>query len=420
MAMDSAHIYREKLARLETVIAGKEPDRVPVTAMVDLFHGRYAGYSAQEIFFDYGKNHDAAMKTAKDFDFDSLLVLNGLEGMNMVLTFMKNNPPLASGARFMTGPFHQILKDVYTKWPGVELDASAHPQFVGKEIMKQEEYGQFIADPSGFLNRVALPRMCPALADPGSPAANAAMLAYGAELSKSGAAQMGVIGGLGQMGIPTFPTAWSYAPLDVMSDFLRDIRNIVLDIYRKPDLVKQATAALVDPLVESARLSGTVPPEVKKALGTNVVECFFPLHLNEYLNPKLYNEFYWPSLKKVLLEVIKMGQTPYILVEGRHDAHLETFLELPKGKIIAVFDKTDPRKVREVLDDHVILVSGPPNSLLIGGTPQKVDDYMKSMLDDCKQGGMMIYPGADGGISGEAKPENVKALIDAVKKYGTY
>jgi Uroporphyrinogen-III decarboxylase len=60
------------------------------------------------------------------------------------------------------------------------------------------------------------------------------------------------------------------------------------------------------------------------------------------------------------------------------------------------------------------------NSLLIIGTPQKVDDYMKSMLTYCKEGGMRIYPGADGGISGDARPENVKALIEAVKKYGKY
>ena len=115
-----------------------------------------------------------------------------------------------------------------------------------------------------------------------------------------------------------------------------------------------------------------------------------------------------------------MGQTPYVFFEGRHDAHLETLLDLPKGKLVGVFDKTDPRKVRDVLGDHVILSSGPPNSLLIGGTPQKVDDYMKSMLDDCKEGGLMIYPGVDGGISGDAKPENVQAVLDAVKKYGTY
>ncbi|MFA7695337.1 MAG: uroporphyrinogen decarboxylase family protein [Methanoregula sp.] len=418
--MDGAQVYREKLDRLETVIAGKEPDRVPITAMSSLFHGRYAGYTAQDIYFDYAKNHDAAVKTARDFDFDSLLILNGLEGTNLSLTFMKNTPTLASGARFLLAPYHTILKDVYTKWPGAELEANSHPQFIGKEIMKQEEYGRFIADPADFLNRVALPRMCLALADPGSPKANAAMLSYGAEIAKAGAAQGALIAELGKMGIPTFPTSWSYAPLDVVSDFLRDIKNVVLDMYRKPDLVKQSADALVPLLSESARLTGTVPPGVQKALGTNVVECFFPLHLNEYLSPKQYNEFYWPSLKKVLLEVIDMGQTPYILFEGRHDAHLETLLDLPKGKVIAVFDKTDPRKVREVVGDHVILVSGPPNSLLIGGTPQKVENYMKSMLEDCKEGGMMIYPGADGGISGDARPENVQALINAVKKYGTY
>jgi len=76
--------------------------------------------------------------------------------------------------------------------------------------------------------------------------------------------------------------------------------------------------------------------------------------------------------------------------------------------------------VREISGDHVILVSGPPNSLLIGGTPQKIDDFMKNLLEDCKEGGMMIYPGVDGGISRDAKPENVKAVIDAVKKYGVY
>ena len=43
---------------------------------------------------------------------------------------------------------------------------------------------------------------------------------------------------------------------------------------------------------------------------------------------------------------------------------------------------------------------------------------MKSMVDDCKECNMMIYSG--GGNPGEARPENVKALIEAVKKYGTY
>jgi uroporphyrinogen-III decarboxylase len=49
-----------------------------------------------------------------------------------------------------------------------------------------------------------------------------------------------------------------------------------------------------------------------------------------------------------------------------------------------------------------------------------VEEYMKSLLEDCKEGGMMVYPGVDGGISRDARPENVKAVIEAVKKYGRY
>ncbi|WP_048149271.1 uroporphyrinogen decarboxylase family protein [Methanolacinia paynteri] len=418
--MEPAELYRQRLDRLEAVIKGKEPDRVPITAMVTIFQGHYAGYKAKDVILDAAKNKDATLKMAADFDFDSITALTGLEGTIMSMTFLKSAPELIPAARFLQAQYHPILKDVYTKWPGIELEDDAHPQFIGKEIMKVEEYDQFIENPTEYLNRVALPRICTGLAEPGSPESNAAFSKYGAQLAAFGASQGDLIGSLAAMGYPTFPTAWSYSPLDVLGDFLRDIKNIVIDLFRYPDKVKQAVEALTPMLIESARITGTVPPEMKKALGTDIVECFFPLHLNEYLNPKQYDEFYWPALKKVLEETIAMRQTPYILFEGRHDAHLETLLELPKGKVIAVFDKTDPRKVRDVVGDHVILSSGPPNSLLIGGTPQKVDDYMKSMLTDCKEGGMMIYPGVDGGISGDARPENVQAMIKAVKKYGTY
>lgn len=418
--MDAAAVYREKLDRLEAVIQGKEPDRVPVTGMMSLFHTHYAGYTATESIFEPAKNKEAALKVIRDFDFDSLLVLTGLEATFMSLSLLHSAPELVPAARFLEGPYHDIIKDVYTKWPGRELADDSHPQFIGKEIMTVEEYGQFVEDPSAFMNRVALPRICGALSDPGSPEAIAALARYGSALAASGAAMGELVSEFAGHGIPTFPMAFAYSPLDVIGDFLRNINNVVLDCYRHPDEVKQAAEALVPLLIESAKITGTIPPEVQQALGTNVVECFFPLHLNEYLNPKLYNEFYWPYLRQVFEAVIEMGQTPYVFFEGRHDAHLETLLDLPKGKLIGVFDKTDPRKVRDVLGDHVILSSGPPNSLLIGGTPWKVDDFMKDLLNDCKEGGLMIYPGVDGGISGEARPENVKAVIDAVKKYGTY
>ncbi|MET1123763.1 MAG: uroporphyrinogen decarboxylase family protein [Archaeoglobaceae archaeon] len=417
--MDAEQLLEERRQRIEDVIKGKEPDRVPVMGATTVWHGAYAGYTTKEVLFDYEKCKDAALKVARDFDFDTFTVVAGLEGMIYTVAFL-NQPEVASAARFILGPTHLVLQDVYTRWPGYELDENAHPQYIGKEIMKVEEYDQLVENPLEFINRVAMPRINKKLSNTGSAEYNAALAKYGMELARFGAFMAELSIEMAKLGYPTFPMSWSYAPLDLISDFLRDIKNMVLDLYRVPEKVKEAVEAVTPLLIKTAEISAP-PIEIRKQLfGTDIVECFFPLHLNEYLNPKLYNEFYWPSLKKVFEEVIKMGQTPFVLFEGRHDAHLETLLEVPKKKIVGVFEKTDPRKVREVLGDHVILVSGPPNSLLIGGTPQKVEDFMKSLLEDCKEGGMMIWPGVDGGISRDARPENIKAVIEAVKKYGKY
>jgi len=38
------------------------------------------------------------------------------------------------------------------------------------------------------------------------------------------------------------------------------------------------------------------------------------------------------------------------------------------------------------------------------------------LLEDCKERGMMIRIDTDGGISRDAKPENVKSVVDAVER----
>jgi uroporphyrinogen-III decarboxylase len=55
----------------------------------------------------------------------------------------------------------------------------------------------------------------------------------------------------------------------------------------------------------------------------------------------------------------------------------------------------------------------------MAGTPAKVDEYIKELLVDLKPGGGFIMS-PDVSIPYTTKPENVKALGDAVKKYGVY
>ena len=57
-----------------------------------------------------------------------------------------------------------------------------------------------------------------------------------------------------------------------------------------------------------------------------------------------------------------------------------------------------------------------PAFLLVIGTPQQVEDYVKQSIEGCTEGGGYIVNGGVSGIPDESRPENVKAMTDAVFK----
>jgi len=72
-----------------------------------------------------------------------------------------------------------------------------------------------------------------------------------------------------------------------------------------------------------------------------------------------------------------------------------------------------------VIGDHACIIGGPPASLFLSGTPAKIDDYVKDLMENVKEGGgFVLAPGVN--IPEEADPANVKALMDAVEKHGVY
>ncbi|MDP6179392.1 MAG: uroporphyrinogen decarboxylase family protein, partial [Desulfatiglandales bacterium] len=55
--------------------------------------------------------------------------------------------------------------------------------------------------------------------------------------------------------------------------------------------------------------------------------------------------------------------------------------------------------------------------LLIAGTPQKIKDYVKMLIDMLADNGGLIIDGGSG-IPYESRPENVEAMTEAVFEYG--
>lgn len=406
MAKSAQELAKERLARIEAAMNLQEPDRVPLRGIGGDIIPAYAGITQQEFCYDYDKAIRAIEKFLKDFPFDwPSASIPGLDGRAFSVAFSEY-PDVAAGTTFITGPMHDVLSDKYYRYPGNEIDVNATPQFVGGTFMEADEYDELIEDPVKFVAEKVLPRACDNLAT--SRQAMATWVKLGMEFNRFSAAarQVGMIAG--GLGYPSVRMGGAYAPLDIIGDFLRGITNTVLDIRRYPDKVKKAVEALVEPIMNYAL-------SYKKA-GINLV--MIPLHLNEYLSPKLYKEFYWPTLKEVILRLGKEGVKSWVFFEGHHEQHLETILELPKGWGVAYFEKTDVVKAKKVLQGHTCVVGGIPVSLLVGGTPQKIHEYVKNLLEQVKPGGGFMLSPNIGTAPAETPLENIAALIEAVEKYG--
>jgi uroporphyrinogen-III decarboxylase len=83
-----------------------------------------------------------------------------------------------------------------------------------------------------------------------------------------------------------------------------------------------------------------------------------------------------------------------------------------------MFDRTDMARAKEVLGDTICLLGNVPSAMLHLGTPQDVRAYAEQLIDTAGKGGGFIL--SNGAFFDHAKPENVKAMVEAAKEYGTY
>ncbi|HPT63881.1 MAG TPA: uroporphyrinogen decarboxylase family protein [Candidatus Atribacteria bacterium] len=408
MTKSAQEIAMERLARIEAAINLKEPDRVPLWGVGGDIIPAYAGITHYEFCFDYNKTREALAKFNKDFPCDWTFAA-GFTGVGVPpLTYAFADHPELTIIFGMTGRTHDILGDKCTRYPGRELEENCSPQFIGGTFMEVDEYDELIRDPVGFIAETVLPRICRNLETPVK--AMATWIRMGMESENVLAFMQGVNEDLAELGFPVIPLTLAMVPLDLIGDGLRDVTNALLDVRRYPEKVKQASEALMEPTLKVGL--------AMKPLGARI--AFIPLHLNEYLSPELYNELYWPYLKRIILGFAEEGIKSLVFFEGYHDAHLETILELPEGWGIAYFEKTDIRKAKEVLKGHTCIMGGVPISLIISGTPGKIDEYVKDLMEDVKPGGGYIASTSIGIAPRDTPIENINALISAVEKYGKY
>jgi len=409
-------MYRQREKRVEDAIALRVPDRVPIEVLFGFFPAKYAGMTVEEVMYDPERMWESQWKVLTEFEPD-----------------MEQNP---YAVRFL-GPILETLDFKLLKWPGHGVAADLTYQFVEGEYMKADEYDHFLLDPSDFMVRTYWPRVFGALKglEKLSPArgiityymgvpfgfapfnlpevvdALEAMKKAGQESMRIASYSRRYAAAAKEAGFPMQFGAFTQAPFDTLGDFFRGTKGIMLDMYRRPEILTKACEKFLPIMFETAI-------NASKASGNPRV--FIPIHkgLDGFMSPEQFKKFYWPTLRELMVALINEGCNPCPLWEGNCTSRLEIIKDIPAGKACYAFEATNMVKAKEILRDTVCIRGNVPLSILVTGTPDDVRAYCKKLIDVCGKDGGYVMDSSTG--LDDAKTANIKAMFDFTREYGVY
>jgi uroporphyrinogen-III decarboxylase len=299
--------------------------------------------------------------------------------------------------------------------------------------MKADEYDDYLLDPTGYFLSKYLPRvgeafeglaelpMIPALyyirlmvglrpfSNPNVVKSLERIQKTAEESNRLMAHSINFAKEMHALGFPISYGVGSIAPFDFFGDYLRGSKGVMLDMFRRKDKLLAAMERASHFILKQAILGGQASPSKF---------VFIPLHwgLDGFMSPDQFKTFYWPQLRKIVIGLIDAGLIPTLLWEGNCASRLETIADIPRGKAVYWFERTDLAKAKEVLGDVVCLRGNVPTSMMVTGTPDEVDAYCRRLIVKVGKGGGLILD-AGCGIPDESRIENVRAMFQSVKKY---
>jgi hypothetical protein len=405
--------YQERVTRFIKVFKLEKPDRVPVILPAGSYPLYYYGITLKDAMHDNSLLCQAYRKFFEDFESDTF-----------------TGPGMVGSAKAA-----EIIGTQTVKWPGHGLpDNASMQQFVENEYMKADEYDLFLEDLTDWCLRYYLPRNLSALAPfahfqptpfilgmankfvmpamfPEVRAAYQAIIDYGIETAKWMEPIMEFSREGAAAGYPTIFGGQAHAPFDILADTLRGTKGIILDMYRQPEKLLAAIEK-VTPMNIACGLEGA------NMSGRPIV--FFALHKGDdtFMSNKQYEKFYWPTFRKVIIGLVEAGVVPLLFAEGRYDNRLEIIKDLPRGKVVWHFDRTDMFKAKKILGDNACIAGNVPASLLVTGTPKDVKEYCRKLIEVCGEGGGFILTG--GASIDKGDPDCLRAMYEAAQEYGVY
>ena len=401
--------------RVQDCIELRTPDRMPVALFASFWMARYGGISCQRLMYDYEHTKELALRASQEFDAD-----------------------IVSGAMVSSsiyGPTLELLEFKQLQWAGHGVGEHQPYQYLDREYMSNDEYDDFMADPTGFYLRRYLPRIGGAfagLADmpvlpgmhyfrlvaglrgfakPGVKEALQNLIKVAEESERMAGHNIDFAKKVTELGYPRDAGGNTVSPYDFVADYFRGARGMMTDLFRKKDKLLQ--------LLEKARIWLTrLTIDNARAAGHPIV--MIPIHWapDAFMSDKQFKEFYWPPFRQMMVDMIDAGLVPMPLWEADCTKRLEVIRDIPPGKCIYWFERTDMVKAFEVLGDVVALRGNLSPSLMTTGKPEEVDAAVRHLAENVfHKGGKLILDCAFG-LPDETPLENARAMYAAARRYG--
>ena len=415
--MTNQEKYNERLKRVNDAIEMKIPDQIPCIPYVQTFPYLRQGHTMAQVLYDQDLANEDNMKYHLDFEPD--LAINCADVM--------------AGE----GKLLEMLDVQFLRWagmPGVNIDKNSIHQFIEKDYLQEDEYGKLLSDISGWVFNEWLPRTYGSMKDfafldiagmlrgkpaPGlrqfglHPGIVEAFKTIGKaaegyeEINGKNAAQNEA---LKAAGFPIMMGGGAQVAFDALSDSLRGTLGIMEDVITQPDLVHEAMEVFHKRTVRMIRAQLAGPSQGK------FIAMMLHKGFDGFLGIRQYEEFYYPYLKAIVEEILRCGGTPYVYTEGKYDSRLEILMDLPKGTVVHI-EEADMKRVKETVGKEHCITGGFKLNIIRNKTVPEIKDEVKRFLDVAAMDGGYMFD-IDYTLD-DLKDENVHAVFDAVREYGS-
>ena len=115
--------------------------------------------------------------------------------------------------------------------------------------------------------------------------------------------------------------------------------------------------------------------------------------------------------------LVNEGLVPLPFAEGNYEPRLEIIADMPRSSTIWFFEHMDMAKAKKTLG-HTCIAGNVPVTMMVTGKPAEVKELCRQLIETCAPGsGYILTAGAWMDIGNH---ENLRAMMEAAKEYGTY